>query len=140
MTSQTEVKLCSKEECENIIESDLPDTLILYFSDRQHSVFYNGKEVRLSINQAEMLRLFMLNNNEKRPTIKQDFADLFSIQNDDGEIPDNTFIQAVSRLKRKLARCLVPATIIGNQEYMKGIGYAYDQTVPFMVIQRTDDI
>ncbi|MEH6948836.1 hypothetical protein V7068_17555 [Bacillus sp. JJ634] len=65
-------KKCSKAECENMTE--LKDTLILYFSEREHILIYNGQEKALTLNQAEMLRYFLLNTTEQSPAMKQAFT------------------------------------------------------------------
>ena len=140
MTSQKEVTMCSKDECENLIDSDCSGLIILYFSNRGHSIFYKGEEVSLSINQAEMLKTFMLESNEKRPATKHEFDSLFNLEKDGAEIPDNTYIIAVRRLRGKLDRYRIPSPLIINKRYRDETGYFYDQTVPYLVIQRADDV
>ncbi len=141
MTSQEGVKRCSKDDCEDLIDSDQSGTLILYFSDRNHAVFYKGKELqRLSINQAKMLRTFMLESNEERSATKYEFEDLFEMKVAGGEITDNTYITAVKRLREKLADDLIPTPIIVSKRYRNETGYYYNQTLPYLVIERADDV
>lgn len=66
---------------------DLNFLIILYFSDHGHSIFYNGKEVSLSNNHAEMLKLFMLDSSEDRPDTKTEFDRLIVLEVEDGEVP-----------------------------------------------------
>lgn len=130
MTSQDGVRRCSKNECEKLVESDCSGTMILYFSDRGQSVYYRGQEVGLSIDQAEMLKQFMLGSSEERPTIKDDFRRF---------IKDNTYITAVTRLRRKLEQFQISTPIIINKQYQNETGYYYDQTLLYLVIERDDD-
>lgn len=138
MTSQEGEKLCSKEECEIVIDSNLPDTLILYFSDREHTIFYNGGEASLSINQAEMLRYFMLHSSEESPTAKNPFYDLFNPVNDHGEFKPTAFRKAVNRLKEKLGNAGVPESSVINKRHQNETAYYYNQTIPFLLMYRID--
>lgn len=130
MTSQDGVRKCSKNECEELVESDCSGTMILYFSDRGQSVFYRGQEAVLSIDQAEMLKEFMLCSSEERPTIKEVFRRF---------IIDNTYSTAVKRLREKLEQFHITFPIIINKRYRDETGYYYDQTLPYLVIERADD-
>ena len=73
ITSQNGKEMCSREECDRLIESN-SDTFIL-FSDREHMVFYQESEAQLSIRQAEMLMLLMEQSSEDRPATRHKFTD-----------------------------------------------------------------
>lgn len=139
VASQTGEKHCSREECERIIESNVPDQLILHFSSAGHFVFYNDMEVNLSINQAEMLEIFMQESSEENPVTKDKLFDIFSVR-EDREVPTNTYIQAVRRLKDRLSKCGVPKTVIKNKRYGEETGYYFDQSFSYQVIRRVDDM
>ncbi|MBT2696186.1 hypothetical protein J7E79_01895 [Bacillus sp. ISL-40] len=65
--SQTEKTTCSKEECEDLIKSKPFETIILYFSDRNISVFFEGEETSLTQDQGNMLSYFLLKSSEEDP-------------------------------------------------------------------------
>ena len=134
-------RMCTREECEKIIEeNELPDRLILYFSDRHHSIFFNGVEKPLSINQAEMLRYFLLKTNPQSPATKLHFARLLETRSKDGNIPDNSYVQAARRLNLKIVQSGVTRQVIENHQdrYHGGTAYFYNQNLPFAIIFRSD--
>ncbi|WP_338448424.1 hypothetical protein R4Z09_19615 [Niallia oryzisoli] len=140
VVSAGESRLCSKEECENIIvENLLPDTFILYFSDGEHSLYFNRKNVRLSINHAEILRFFFLHTTEQSPATKYHFERIFSEnQRGKGEIPTNTYIQNVRRIQKKIESLSGTHPVITNKRYQGQTGYYYNQTIPYTIIHRSD--
>ncbi|WP_062109970.1 tetratricopeptide repeat protein [Bacillus niameyensis] len=132
-------RMCTKEECERIIEENaLPATFILYFSDRHHSLFFNGRESLLNIKQAEMLRYFFLRTNKATPATKNDFARI--LESRAIEIPDNSFVQTVRRLNQKVRQSDITANIIENYEgrYHGQVAYFYNQIFPYAIIFRSD--
>ncbi|MFC3885525.1 hypothetical protein ACFOU2_19430 [Bacillus songklensis] len=133
------IKMCTREECEEMAVSCLPDTIVLYFSDRQHSLFYDGREEVLSVNHAEMLRYFLLYSTEETPVTKDQFYDLFQSGSQDGEVPKNTFIQAVGRLRRKLVQSGAPSSLIENKTFNGQTAYYFNRSIPFLIMHRSDD-
>ena len=103
-------------------------------------VFYQESEAQLSIRQAEMLMLLMEQSSEERPATRHKFTDIITVNKKSGEVKANTLSKNVGRLKDKLDQGHLPVDIIRTKRYQDETGYYYDQTVPFMVIQRTDDI
>ncbi|WBL16881.1 hypothetical protein [Sutcliffiella sp. NC1] len=81
-----------------------------------------------------MLRHFFLHSNLKAPVVKQHVYDLFMNMNDGGEVPTNTFVQTVSRLRRQIAQCDLPSTLISTCTYQKQTAYYYENNIPFMII------
>jgi tetratricopeptide (TPR) repeat protein len=132
-------KMASKDECERIIESEPSTTLILYFSDRMNSIHLNGREEPLSVNQAEMLRYFLLKSNNVNPATRREFFNLYDNRGELDKMPRNTFIQNVNRLKLKLRLLGVPP-IIDTKNTNNETGYYFNQELPFMVMYRSDDI
>ncbi|KAA9022859.1 tetratricopeptide repeat protein [Niallia endozanthoxylica] len=133
---------CSHKDCKNIIkEGQLPNTLILYFSDHGQTLFFNGKKEELSINHAEMLRYFFLYTSEQTPATKYDFGrSIFDTKREDGEIENNTYIQTVGRIRGKFNSVQVPQPVIMNKRHRGQTGYYYNQTIPFAIIHRIDSI
>ncbi|WP_100011643.1 tetratricopeptide repeat protein [Lentibacillus sediminis] len=130
---------CTKEKCEDIaIDESLLDTIILYFSDREHFLIYNGKDIKLSVNQAEMLRYFLLNTTEQSPATKNHFSEIFSVNDKTGEIPNNTFTQNVRRLERKMGEKGVPETVIRSDSLNNEPVYFYTRSIPYIIMHRID--
>ncbi|MBM7647486.1 tetratricopeptide (TPR) repeat protein [Bacillus ectoiniformans] len=136
MTKSEEIQ-CSKEDCEEELDLADPNTLILYFADLQNSVFYHQREMSLTKDQAEILRYFFFST-EERPVVKQDLYALFEQVNLNGEIEDNTFIQRMRRLKRKLVNFGLPETVIQNKRPSSEPAYYFDENIPFLVMHRSD--
>jgi tetratricopeptide (TPR) repeat protein len=133
------MRKASKDECERLIESQTSTTLILYFSDRTNSIHINGREETLSVSQAEMLRYFLLKSNEVNPATRHKFFNLYDNRGKLFEMPKNTYIQNVNRLKAKLRLLGVPS-IIETKNTSHETGYYFNQELPFMVMYRSDDI
>lgn len=129
---------CSKNKCEDIAESKLKNTIILYFSERQTSLIYNGREQVLRPDYAEILRYFLLFSSEAVPVIKWDFYDLLKTAAVSGEVPNNTYTQRVGRLKRKLAEYGIPP-VIENKARNGQTGYYFNHILPYTIMHRTDD-
>ncbi len=133
-------RMCSKEACEKMVDdNDLPDHLVLYFSDRQHSLFYNGREVNLSINKAEMLRYLLLHSNEESPAMKHHFDRIIESKNENGEILDNTYTRNIKRVREKIEEVGVSIPIIDNKQFRGQRAYYYNHTIPYTIIHRSDD-
>jgi tetratricopeptide (TPR) repeat protein len=132
-------KMASKDECERLIESQT-HTLMLYFSDRTNSIYFNGREEPLSVNQAEMLRYFLLKSNELTPTTRHKFFNLYDNRGELIEMPKNTFIKNVNRLKAKLRLQGLPPIIETKKNTSNETGYYFNHQLPFMVMYRSDDI
>jgi tetratricopeptide (TPR) repeat protein len=125
---------CSKEECDRIIMDPPADTVLLYFSDRENVVGFNGSEVRLAVNPAEMLCYFLLKTSEKQPARKEDLKVFFESR---GEVRPNTFIQKVNRLRHKLDGISLPS-IIDSCQFRGETAYFYNGSVDYVIMYRSD--
>ncbi|GAC90459.1 hypothetical protein KN10_0895 [Anoxybacillus flavithermus NBRC 109594] len=127
---------CSKEQCEQVMMDPPKNTVVLYFSDHENVVSYHGREVCLSRDPAEMLCYFLVKTNEARPATKYDMEVFFqSKQNVD--IPTNTFVQKVRRLREKL-RCVQVPALIDSCQFRGETAYYYNGSVDYIVMYRSD--
>lgn len=136
MTTNKESKYCSLEACNNA--KVLKDTIILDFTTRTNLLIFNDEEVTLSKNQAEMLRYFLINSREQRPILKNDLRDLFAKFDLNGDVRTNSYIQAVKRLRSKIAQVTFKNVIdseIGHRE----TAYYYNEDTPFIIMHRDDE-
>lgn len=133
--TETEEKRCSIDECEEIIDSRDHEQVILYFSDYEVFVYYQTEFTTLKIPQAELFRELMLRSNEEYPLTRRD---LFGYV---GEILANSFTKRIERLRKDLAKCNIPDTIIITRP-KKGdrieTAYSYNHSFSYKLIQRTD--
>ncbi|GAE94686.1 ABC transporter related [Gracilibacillus boraciitolerans JCM 21714] len=131
---------CSKEKCDDIAFGEaFPDRIILYFTDRNHLLIYNGKDIQLSVNQAEIMRYLFLKTGEHCPATKNAFSEIFTSSVKNGNIPNNTFTQSVRRLKRKMEQNDVPASVIINSRSLNSEpAYYYTDAMPYIIMHRTD--
>ena len=129
---------CSKQKCAEIAYEGLRDMLILYFSDREESLIYNEEEIKLTIDQAEILRYFLLKTTEQFPAIKTDFSNIIQSNKRSGEIHTNTYTKNVERIREKIKKVEVPIFIIDNKEFDGETAYYYNQKIPFIIMHRTD--
>lgn len=140
--SQKEDRPCSEEECLDAL--DLKNTIIMDFTKREHLVRFNGERCDLSINEAEMLRLFLIKSNENSPINKYDVRELYKRENDNGDIPTNTFIQKVRRLRGKLDHTFGLGHVIKNKPAKPDSGqqtaYYYDQIYDYAIMLRSDEL
>jgi hypothetical protein len=137
MVSRDNTKYCGREECEAV--QDIFGTLILDFTDRQVSLIYNGRMATMSGNHAEMLRFLFLNSDETRSLTKNDFYDIFSVSNVSGEIPTNTYVQNITRIRRKLREVGITEGMIVNKGDSNETAYYYSQIIPYIIMHRTYD-
>lgn len=134
----SEETYCSKEECERIIMAPPANTVILYFSDRANVVGFNENETALAIDPAEMFCYFLLKTNQKQPARKNDLKVFFeSKKRKAQEVPKNTFIQKVNRLRNKLYDIGVPP-IIESCQYKGETAYFYNGSVDYLIMYRSD--
>ncbi|MGM0901588.1 MAG: tetratricopeptide repeat protein [Bacillota bacterium] len=132
-------RYCSEEECEQMtVENRLPERFILYFSDRKHTLFFNGKEVDLSMNHAEILRSLFLHTSEQNPATKYRFARIFDTRREDGEIESNTYTQTIRRIREKIARLETLPPVILNTRFRGQTAYYFNGKIPYAVIHRSD--
>ena len=132
-------RMASKEECEALVNKQLlPNTLILYFSDREQSLYFNQNEASLSINHAEMLRYFFRRTSESSPATKNHFARILDSKRDDGEINTNTYTQNITRMREKIAKVIGSEPIIENKRHHGRTAYYYNHAYPFTIIYRSD--
>ncbi|AWI13513.1 hypothetical protein CQJ30_15965 [Caldibacillus thermoamylovorans] len=128
---------CSKEECDRVFMAPPANAVILYFSDRENIVTFNGKEIALAVNPAEMLCYFLLKTNQKQPARKSDLEDFFARKGEDGEVRKNTFIQKVNRLRNKLNDIGLPF-IIESCQFKGETAYFYNGSVDYLIMYRSD--
>ena len=136
--THNEEVFCSKEQIEEKLEANVSNHIILYFSDRQISLIYRDKEVELSLNHGELLRYLFLYSKEELPVTKGHVYELFRNLNDSGELSTNTFVQAITRLRRRVNQCEIPTTLIRTGSYQNETAYYYSKEIPFIVIHRSD--
>jgi tetratricopeptide (TPR) repeat protein len=137
ITNANGSRQCSSSDVEEIIDYE-SNRLILYFSDQQISVFYKDEEIQLSVNKGEMLRHLLLYSSKSTPVTKHEFFDLFGNSNNNGEIPDNTYVKNISRLRSKLESLITGLTLIENTRVQDNIAYYYTEAIPFTIIHRSD--
>ncbi|OXS64603.1 hypothetical protein B0G93_101514 [Bacillus sp. V-88] len=137
IVSKNNTKYCGREECEEA--QDTNGKLILDFTDRQISLIYNGRMTNLSESHAEILRLLLIKSNENKPLTKNNFYDIFSVSNVSGEIPRNTYVQNISRIRRKLKDIGIPEGMIVNKVGSNETAYYYEHLIPYIIIHRTDE-
>jgi hypothetical protein len=128
---------CSREECE--AAQDINGTLILDFTGRQIYLIFNGRMTALSGNHAEILRLLLIKSEETKPLTKNVFFDIFSVSNVSGEIPRNTYVQSITRIRRKLKELGIPEGMIVNKVGSNETAYYYEHLIPYIIIHRTDE-
>ncbi|MFP7296642.1 tetratricopeptide repeat protein [Neobacillus niacini] len=122
---------CSKAECEQLISSPPPNTLLLYFSDRNITALFNGQEVSLTQDQGYMLSYFLIKSSEQYPATRHHFSVVDTIR-------PNTYIQSVNRLRNRLSNQGFPA-FIQRTRFQEEAAYYYDENYPFMVMYRVDE-
>jgi tetratricopeptide (TPR) repeat protein len=124
---------CSKEECEQLIQSPPPQTIILYFSDRNILAVFEdeAKAVELSVDEGKLLRHFLLNTTEERPATRSAFAVVENMK-------ANTYSKKVSRLRNKLLHNGFPPFIM-QKRYQNETAYYFDGTFSFEVMFRVDE-
>jgi hypothetical protein len=128
---------CNKEDIENL--QDENETLVLNYTGREYLLIFNGREKRLSKSHAEMLRYFLINSREDTPLTRHHFFDVFSVSGENGEVPRNTYIQNVRRIRHKLSEAGIPEEVLINKSDKNETAYYYKQKYPYMIIQRSDD-
>jgi hypothetical protein len=128
---------CSKEDIETV--QDINETILLDYSGREYLLIFNGREKRLSKSHAEMLRYFLLNSKEHSPLTRHHFFDVFSVSGENGEVPRNTYIQNVRRIRHKLSEAGIPEEVLINKINRNETAYYYKQKYPYIIMQRSDD-
>jgi tetratricopeptide (TPR) repeat protein len=137
ITNANGSRQCSLSDVENTLDYET-NNFILYFSDQLITVLHRGKEIQLSVNQGEILRYLLLFSSKDSPVTKHDFFVLFGNSDNNGEIPDNTYVKNISRLRSKLASIITGTTLIENTRVQKNIAYYYTESIPFTIIHRSD--
>jgi len=137
MTTLDGARYGTKDHCEDMLQK--MDTIILDLTDRSNLVVFNKKETTLSKNQTEMLRYFLLKSNREKPLTKHDFYDLFAGANHGGEIPTNTYIQNVTRLRGKLTAIGITFPVLENMSGVRETAYYYNHSYPFVIMSRSDE-
>lgn len=127
------------EEAERLMEGEeLSGHLILYFSDRSQLLLFNGEEVELSVNQAEMLRYLFLHTSEASPATKHHFGRILDSRREDGEINTNTYTQNIRRIREKIADGGANIPVIENKRHRGETAYFYNGKIPYCIIARND--
>ncbi len=80
--------------------------------------------------------LFLVETNKERPATKYDMEVFFQSRRN-GDIPTNTFVQKVKRLREKLGRIGVP-TIIDSCSCRGETAYYYNGLVDYIIMYRSD--
>lgn len=127
----------TKDHCEDMLEK--MGTIILDLTGRRNLIVFNKKETTLSKNQTEMLRYFLLKSNWEKPLTKHDFYDLYANTKHREEIPTNTYIQNVTRLRGKLTGIGIGISVLENSSGARETGYYYNQFYPFVMMNRSDE-
>jgi tetratricopeptide (TPR) repeat protein len=122
---------CSKAECEKLISSPPPETLLLYFSDRTIIAVFEDEEVTLTQDQGYMLGYFLLKSSEEQPSTRHDFSVVDTIR-------PNTYIQSVNRLRNRMINRGFPP-LIQRTRYQEETAYYYDGSYPFYIMYRVDE-
>lgn len=140
VSGNKEERKISKKECELYLTSkQYEDYIILFYSDRGQLVHYQKKTVKLSIQQADLLKCFMLKNKGEKPLTKKDFLSLFSSRDERGEIPVNVITNAIHRLRKKLQQVQIPETVIQTFEAGDEVSFHFNQEQSYLVIQQIDE-
>jgi tetratricopeptide (TPR) repeat protein len=122
---------CSKAECERLISSPPPETLLVYFSDRSIIALFNGEEVALTQDQGYMLSYFLIKSSEEYPATRHHFSVVDTIR-------PNTYIQSVNRLRNRLSNQGFPS-VIQQTSFQEETAYYYDESYPFYIMYRVDE-
>ncbi|MBB6451597.1 tetratricopeptide (TPR) repeat protein [Salirhabdus euzebyi] len=137
MITKTGSRFGNKEDCEEMLECK--STLILDLTGRRNMLLFNSKEVSLSKNPAEMLRMFFLYSNYREPLDKYTFSDLIS-NTEFGEYPNNTYTTNVRRLNEKITEAGVDVRLIENKPIEDRTTYYYNHLLPFVIMHRSDEM
>ncbi len=135
--SREGVKTCSIEECNMLVDEGWEEpTLILYFADRATICSYAGKETTLSFDRADILRHLLLACSEAKPGTRNMFRSYFGERED---VLSNTFRKKIRRLKEDLQKIglgeVILQTTVDNEA-----AYYVDESVPYIVLYRVDDL
>ncbi len=127
---------CGFDEYENHLDDK--NTILVDLTSRENRLQFNGKETTLSQNHVELLRYLFLNSSNVNLMTKYDVLDLFPGY-EQNEIPTNTYVQNISRLKRKLTSIGIDTPVIENEQRGDTSGYYYNGQLPFCLIHRSDE-
>ncbi|MBO0960061.1 hypothetical protein J1P26_10030 [Neobacillus sp. MM2021_6] len=122
---------CSKVECEELIQSQPANTIIIYYSDRTITAFFEGEEASLTQEQANMLRYFLIKSSEDHPVTRNAFSVVETIK-------QNTFIQSVNRLKHRLINCGFPP-LFQTKRHQGETAYYFTGSCRFYLMYRVDE-
>lgn len=127
---------CSKEECEDLYETDTNDNcIVLYFSDRECGLRFNKERKIINATYAGMLKDFLLHSSKTQSLIQQDLMDYFN----KGNVQQNTYVQKVGRLQKKIREFQIPK-IIESDRSRTQTAYYYNELVPFVVMERVEEV
>lgn len=135
-----DTRTCSREDYEQLAEA-YPDHVLLDLAGVEHSIGYRGLSVKMPVGLAEALLILMKDANMGNPAGKDKMESV--LQSKAGELDTNTYSQTIRRIREKLKAIGLPSDVIVTvpKTEKRDTAYYYDASfLPFMIIQRTDDI
>ena len=102
-------------------------------------VLFNGKEVVLSKDRADLLRHMLIMCSKDSPGTRVTFRNYFDSYGKDGEVNSASFRQRISRLRANLDQIGLKDPIIQTR-HLDETAYYFDENLPFMVLYRVDDV
>ncbi|WAA13366.1 tetratricopeptide repeat protein [Fervidibacillus halotolerans] len=126
---------CFKDEIDEYLDQE--NTIVLYFSDHENVVCFNGKQRTLHKNRAELLRYLLLYGKNTRPIMMRDLSDLISTHQT-GDQNNDAYRQAIRRLRDDLEQIGLSRQLIKSKPYDGIPGYYFTDDIPFTIIHRPD--
>ncbi|MBM7702111.1 hypothetical protein [Metabacillus iocasae] len=136
--SQDGKVMCSKQECEELIESELSHTIFLYFSDRDIRLSFGEYDCQLSPNHARIFHYLLTNTSQHSPGTRINMKLFFTDSHVKDEVTKDAFKRAISRLRGKIRECDIP-NIIQTTNHYGETAYYFDGQLPYYVMYRVDD-
>ncbi|MFC5602698.1 hypothetical protein [Sporosarcina koreensis] len=140
LLTAAETRYCSRSEYEEL-QKEYQDHVFLDFAGTENTLGYRGQRVSISIGLADVLLVLMIDASMESPAEKNKMEDV--LQSKDGELDTNTYSQTIRRIREKLKAIGLPGEIIVTvpKAGKRDTAYYYDASfIPYLVIQRTDDI
>ncbi|MDG4658526.1 hypothetical protein P6P90_16560 [Ectobacillus antri] len=139
--TESGIETCSKEVCENIIDSVIQDTLVLYFGDQEILLKYAEKSKVLTKKNGDKLLHLLCGTKKESPAHRLNYRDLIKPRKNN-VATEETFERDVRRIKGILSECNVPDCIVETRIFRDNkneIAYYFDKSVNFIIMHRTDD-
>ncbi|MEH7248080.1 hypothetical protein V7114_14990 [Neobacillus niacini] len=137
--TKNQVRTCSLEACDEIVEHPPKHTLVLCFGDREVFYILNGEPIALSIYLADILRHMLLMCSIDKPGTRITFRHYFGSFGKDGEVVGATFRKSISRLRSRLDQMGLKDAIIQTR-YLDETAYYFDENIPYLILYRVDDV